>query len=272
LKDKDKIEQLFYDKLGSFEVKVDPLLWSNVSSELASKPTALSTKGFTALTKTILFIGTACFVFLAVKYPFKKQSTDTGVKETKQIKKINPKENNQQNKKMNKVVLKEEIKPLKTPLPTSITSIEKPKEQEEIIKKEAVIFVDTISTKEPLRVVKEFVEEVVPPVEPQKLPIEPQKEIKKDYTIEALPNIFTPNNDGKNDLFMVKTTGLYDFNITVIDDKNNVVYQSKDVNFSWNGLDLYQNESKPGKYIYIITAIDRKGNRISKYSPLTIRR
>ncbi len=51
-----------------------------------------------------------------------------------------------------------------------------------------------------------------------------------------LPNAFTPNNDGLNDLFKVVTTApLYNFSMQIYDRNGMLVYQSNDFSQGWDG-------------------------------------
>ncbi|MCC5924682.1 MAG: gliding motility-associated C-terminal domain-containing protein [Crocinitomicaceae bacterium] len=92
-------------------------------------------------------------------------------------------------------------------------------------------------------------------------------------SIDHLPNVFSPDGDGINDELFISASHIKDFQITVFDSKNNVVYQSNDVNFRWNGVDIRSGLPVPtGSYYYIITASDEQGNNINKFQHLTIKR
>jgi gliding motility-associated-like protein len=101
-------------------------------------------------------------------------------------------------------------------------------------------------------------------------PEEEELEEEEHYRIEVLPNVFTPNNDGNNDRLTINSKGLNNFNITVINMQNKVVYKSNDVSFKWDGLDLNNKPAPSGRYVYYITAQDKEGNPINKYSQLTL--
>jgi gliding motility-associated-like protein len=45
-----------------------------------------------------------------------------------------------------------------------------------------------------------------------------------------VPNLFTPNNDGRNDYFKVYGFGFMDLSLTITDRQNNIVYESIDMN------------------------------------------
>jgi len=55
----------------------------------------------------------------------------------------------------------------------------------------------------------------------------------------AMPNIFTPNNDGNNDFFIVRMQNIQDIQLQIFDRFGNTVYQTNDVNEAtttgWDG-------------------------------------
>jgi len=87
-----------------------------------------------------------------------------------------------------------------------------------------------------------------------------------------LPDVFTPNGDGNNDEFFIETDGLTDYSLVVMDQKNNVVFQTSDPSFRWKGFDLGGNPVPEGQYIYVLTAKDRAKESINRYSRLLINR
>jgi gliding motility-associated-like protein len=87
-----------------------------------------------------------------------------------------------------------------------------------------------------------------------------------------LPDVFTPNGDGNNDEFFIETEDLTDYSLVVMDQRNNVVFQTSDPSFRWKGFDLGGNPVPEGQYIYVLTARDRSGESINRYSRLLIKR
>lgn len=66
-----------------------------------------------------------------------------------------------------------------------------------------------------------------------------------------IPNVFTPNVDGKNDEFeiVLENEILYDLKIT--DRKGNIVFESKDKNVRWQGINIYTGKiCEEGMYVY----------------------
>ena len=88
-----------------------------------------------------------------------------------------------------------------------------------------------------------------------------------------LPNVFTPNGDGVNEeLYLLDTEGLADFNIVVLDERYNKVFESKNPEFRWNGINMVTNQPlEEGRYTALITGKDEHGNPIkAKYYPFEI--
>lgn len=49
------------------------------------------------------------------------------------------------------------------------------------------------------------------------------------------PNVFTPNGDGQNDLFSMNAKYATELEIVIVNRWGNVVFESTDLNFAWNG-------------------------------------
>ena len=87
-----------------------------------------------------------------------------------------------------------------------------------------------------------------------------------------IPNIFTPNNDGKNDYFRIKSEGLEEFSITILSEQNKVVYRSVDTSFFWGGIDFNQIKQPEGRYVYYIIGKNKSGDPIKKSGFLFLKR
>jgi gliding motility-associated-like protein len=79
-----------------------------------------------------------------------------------------------------------------------------------------------------------------------------------------IPNIFTPNGDGSNDVFFCKTANLGDITCVVFDRWGNKVYETTSAtgNIAWDGKNFKGKECSAGVYLYIITG---KGNDGKEY-------
>lgn len=87
-----------------------------------------------------------------------------------------------------------------------------------------------------------------------------------------VPNIFTPNGDGVNDLFFVKATNLDKIDFVVVDRWGNKVYElsSSTGNIEWDGKNQYGKESSAGIYFYTLTASGRDGTKYDKKGTITL--
>jgi len=143
------------------------------------------------------------------------------------------------------------------------TGVKDTKEDKNIIEKEkAVISKKDEQTSTKVEVVKENNVDEQPTKQPEVA--------EKTYSLDKLPNIFTPNGDGSNDILSISSEGLIDFTIVVLDDKQKVVFESNNPDFSWDGTDKGGNKVKAGTYGYYIIAQDTKGNKVNKFTSLQI--
>lgn len=93
-----------------------------------------------------------------------------------------------------------------------------------------------------------------------------------DAKITKIPNFFSPNNDGDNDLFYIESQNLNDFSVTFLDPKGGSVWSSNDPNFKWDGTNMGGEPVEAGRYICMIVARDSKGEIVKEYRYIEIRR
>jgi len=89
------------------------------------------------------------------------------------------------------------------------------------------------------------------------------KVIKVDIPSKLeVPNVFTPNADGVNDVYFLRVANLTEITAVIIDRWGNKVYEtiSKTGNISWDGKNLEGKECPSGVYFYIITAEGKDSN------------
>ncbi|MBS1647438.1 MAG: gliding motility-associated C-terminal domain-containing protein [Bacteroidetes bacterium] len=79
-----------------------------------------------------------------------------------------------------------------------------------------------------------------------------------------VPNVFTPNGDGINDVFFIKSVGLNNFNFKIYDRWGALVYQWFDANAGWNGETKNGSICVSGTYYYVFTYLDSQGNKQEK--------
>ncbi|MEP6728896.1 MAG: PKD domain-containing protein, partial [Bacteroidota bacterium] len=85
-----------------------------------------------------------------------------------------------------------------------------------------------------------------------------------------MPNAFTPNNDGNNDIFRITAPGIASINYFNIYNRwGKMIYTSTDIKKGWDGT-LNGRLQENGTYIWIIKAIDYKGIVIEKKGTLLL--
>lgn len=99
---------------------------------------------------------------------------------------------------------------------------------------------------------------------------------KGEITIEVVsplfvPNSFTPNGDGKNDLFRIPPQEKVNFvQLTVFDRWGNKIFETKDVRQGWDG-SLQMKPSPVGTYIYLLKVRERSQVKVVKGTVLLMR-
>ncbi len=81
------------------------------------------------------------------------------------------------------------------------------------------------------------------------------------YVTEGIfiPNVFTPNNDGQNDVFHVKAGGMKEYHIEIFNRWGEKVFQADSPEIDWDGRSMTGVQESDGDYYYIIRASDYKG-------------
>ncbi len=75
--------------------------------------------------------------------------------------------------------------------------------------------------------------------------------IADEFLKPNIPNVFTPNNDGYNDEFVITIENELVYDLKIVDAKGNVVFESKDKNSHWNGIHQKSgNTCEPALYVY----------------------
>ncbi len=79
--------------------------------------------------------------------------------------------------------------------------------------------------------------------------------LSREIKLQALfdvTNVFTPNNDGLNDLFVIHTDGLSNYTLTIYSRTGTMVHRSTSVTPAWDGKTPSGEYVHPGVYYYVI--------------------
>lgn len=85
-----------------------------------------------------------------------------------------------------------------------------------------------------------------------------------------VPNAFSPNGDGLNDVFTVSTRLIIDFQINIYDRWGKLIYASGNPGFEWNGTDDQGKQVPEGVYTYTINSTDWDGQKIDRAGTITV--
>jgi len=81
----------------------------------------------------------------------------------------------------------------------------------------------------------------------------------------VIPNVFTPNGDGWNDVFDIRTSDIGAFDIEIYNRWGNMVYENTSAQISWNGTNMAGSAVPAGTYFYVINKAElNSGNPIEK--------
>jgi len=75
---------------------------------------------------------------------------------------------------------------------------------------------------------------------------------------QNIPNVFSPNADGVNDVFKIEWCDTLNFNLIIYNRWGNKVYETTDLLASWDGKDKQGNSCADGTYYFVISSRDKK--------------
>ncbi|HMT30161.1 MAG TPA: gliding motility-associated C-terminal domain-containing protein [Bacteroidia bacterium] len=79
-------------------------------------------------------------------------------------------------------------------------------------------------------------------------------EVLADLNIKNIPNVFTPNMDGKNDVFTFEAANITDLEVSIFDKSGKLIYKWNGLDKGWDGKNLAGQEVEGGTYFYVIFA------------------
>ena len=281
MENKDQIKELFQQQLSNHQEAVRPEIWASVSSAIATP--VLATTGISILSKTFIGLGIAASILVSAYLLF--SSDDKAVKvpaqEKKKAKEVPFIPNNNtlvpNETKKNAIPLialenndllsgEEVVYEIKTQKTIPFESVQLPKVQ--LPNTDPLLDLGENVSNNSVKTNNDLI--VMPKVENTN---ESSPLPEKDQKLEVvLTNVFTPNGDGKNDYLFVNANGLTDFSVVVLSQANQVIFQSTDPSFNWDGKLTNGDDAPIGQYVYFITGKSDRGDLINKYSTLFIQR
>jgi len=79
-----------------------------------------------------------------------------------------------------------------------------------------------------------------------------------------LPNAFTPDDDGKNDIFFVRGRGIEDFEFRIFNQLGENIFYSNDINVGWNGTcQINGQKVQQGAYVYLVRGVKSNGEPVN---------
>ncbi|MDX2359528.1 MAG: gliding motility-associated C-terminal domain-containing protein [Crocinitomicaceae bacterium] len=285
MSDKDYIKDIFSEKLGDYKAKVNPELWNGIASQIGTAGATAAT-GITVFTKWMIGLGIASVVAVGVYFatiPGEDPANNEGqvaqsetVNEEPTRNDVTPSVEDIQNNE----VINEGLTP--DVLPQDLTDDSATNIVVEIIEDLEVELIplreeeedpnDASPSEEETIIDVVKIEAIEEETLPEEIPAEEPEVEEAVYSLGALPNVFTPNGDGRNDIFKIESENLTEFSIFILNDRNQTVYESTDPNFEWNGT-INGMPAEEGRYVYCITAKEfASSDKPKRFSPLVIKR
>ncbi len=93
--------------------------------------------------------------------------------------------------------------------------------------------------------------------------------VDMNNNIVAIPEAFTPNDDGSNDLLKVKGGPFLEIDFKVFNEWGNLIFSSNSQNEGWNG--TFKGEKQPvGAYEYVLKGVTDKNKKINLYGIINL--
>lgn len=93
--------------------------------------------------------------------------------------------------------------------------------------------------------------------------------VDNGFSIE-IPNVFTPNNDGVNDLFTIKSTGVKELTLEIFNRWGQKMYEFSGTKAAWDGVTGNGNDAPSGTYFYLIKAKGVDDTLYEKQGPVSL--
>ena len=282
---KDNIKELFSQKLGNYEAQVNPELWAKIASQVAAGATSTVASGLSVLAKIVIGVGVSAAVITTIVL-LNTSKIDEAIAEQPSIKFKQPtgsvpevNKDEEQNDVAVHPIQNDNSKAETSPVSNTPTKTDiDPKRRNY----EAIDHLDLKGSKTlkgsatehtVVRGVNylDITKYIGSPTEENETVYDPVVIQPKPAPIEKYVNVFSPNGDGTNDYFKLKSEGLVEFSVVVMNSNGAVVYKNSDSSFSWDGRDVRTGKMVPsGNYMYMVSAYDAERNPYPIYERLSI--
>ena len=271
--EKDHIKEMFQEKLALHEVPVRADLWTSVSSSIGGSSVAASSM---SIATKIIIAASVSAVTLVTIYLINDKNL-----EPSPIKKENPQEQRiitidsleiekEEVKKEEELLPKQPEQRLDCEYDFSTPENEPDLNLELQLSNKSDINKGIVTGKAPQKIEQQNPIIRNNTTSTSEIVSKPDIKIQENESTILLPNIFTPNGDGKNDFLSIKIGEVTEFSVVILNQANKVIYTSNDPNFSWDGITLEGEIAPSGNYVYYISAKEQSGKILTKYSNLTI--
>ena len=93
--------------------------------------------------------------------------------------------------------------------------------------------------------------------------------VEDGLTLE-IPNVFTPNNDGTNDLFTIKSTGVKEISLQIFNRWGEKLYEFAGAKAAWDGLNTQGIKVPDATYFYFVKARGFDDKEIEKHGTVNL--
>lgn len=93
--------------------------------------------------------------------------------------------------------------------------------------------------------------------------------VDEGFSIE-IPNVFTPNNDGTNDVFTIKSKGVKEISLEIYNRWGQKMYEFTGAKAAWDGITGNGEEASAGTYFYFVKAKGFDDKVYEKQGPVSL--
>ena len=94
--------------------------------------------------------------------------------------------------------------------------------------------------------------------------------VVEDNISLEIPNVFTPNNDGTNDLFTIKSTGIKEISLQIFNRWGEKLYEFTGTKAAWDGMTPQGGKCPDATYFYFVKAYGFDGKEIEKHGTVNL--